>query len=257
MRRDVDNHPDDVAPLPGDLEVAGAQGLHHGYRVIAHDRRGHGRSAQVSEGNDIDHYADDLADLTQHLDLHDAVHVGHSAGGGEVARYVGRHGQARVAKVALISAVTPSVPQTDANPAGVPQAAFEGLQAGLAGNRAEFYQAVASGPFYNFDQPGVTPSEPVIANWRRQGMMGGARGQYECVSAFIHEDYSEDLKKITVPVLCMNGDGDQVVPHDTSGPRAVKLVRNGTLKTYPGFPHGMLTTHADTINNDLLAFIQS
>ena len=231
--------------------------LHHGYRVIAHDRRGHGRSAQPGEGNDMDHYADDLADLVQHLDLHDAVHVGHSAGGGEVARYIGRHGESRVAKVALISAVTPSVLQTDANPAGVPRAAFEGLQAALAANRSEFYRAVPSGPFYNFDQPGVTASEAVIANWWRQGMMGGAKGQYDCVSEFIREDYTDDLKKISVPVLAMNGDGDQVVPHDTSGPRAVKLVRNGTLKTYPGFPHGMPTTHADTINNDLLAFIQS
>ena len=231
--------------------------LHHGYRVIAHDRRGHGRSAQVSEGNDMDHYADDLADLTQHLDLHDAIHIGHSAGGGEVARYLGRHGESRVAKVVLVSAVTPSVLQTDANPAGVPQAAFEGFQAALAANRSEFYQAVASGPFYNFDQPGVTASEPVIANWWRQGMMGGAKGQYECVSEFIRQDYSEDLKKITVPVLAMNGDGDQVVPHDSSGPRAVKLVQNGTLKTYPGFPHGMLTTHADVLNPDLLAFIRS
>jgi non-heme chloroperoxidase len=194
--------------------------LHHGYRVIAHDRRGHGRFAQVSEGNDMNHYADDLADLTAHLDLHDAVHVGHSAGGGEVARYIGRHGESRVAKVALISAVTPSVVQTDANPAGVPRAAFEGLQAALAANRSEFYRAVPSGPF-------------------------------------IREDYSADLKKITVPVLAMNGAGDQVVPHDSSGPRAVKLVQNGTLKSYPGFPHGMPTTHADIINNDLLAFIQS
>ena len=191
--------------------------LHHGYRVIAHDRRGHGRSAQVSEGNDMDHYADDLADLVQHLDLHDAIHIGHSAGGGEVARYLGRHGESRVAKVILVSAVTPSVLQTDANPAGVPQAAFEGLQAALAANRSEFYRAVPSGPFYNFDQPGVEPSEAVIANWWRQGMMGGAKGQYECVSEFIREDYSEDLKKITVPVLAMNGDGDQVVPHDSFG----------------------------------------
>ena len=231
--------------------------LHHGYRVIAHDRRGHGRSAQVSEGNDMDHYADDLADLVQHLDLQDVIHIGHSAGGGEVARYLGRHGEARVAKVILVSAVTPLVLQTEANPAGVPQAAFEGLQAQLAANRSEFYRAVPSGPFYNFDQPGVEPSEAVIANWWRQGMMGGAKGQYECVSEFIREDYSEDLKKVTVPVLAMNGDGDQVVPHDSSGPRAVKLVQNGTLKTYPGFPHGMLTTHADVLNPDLLAFIQS
>ena len=182
--------------------------LHHGYRVIAHDRRGHGRSAQVSEGNDMNHYADDLADPF------------------------------------AVSLLTP-------------QAAFEGLQAQLAANRSEFYRAVPSGPFYNFDQPGVQASEPVIANWWRQGMMGGAKGQYDCVSEFIRQDYSEDLKKISVPFLAMNGDGDQVVPHDSSGPRAVNLVQNGTLKTYPGFPHGMLTTHADTINPDLLAFIQS
>jgi non-heme chloroperoxidase len=195
--------------------------LHRGYRVIAHDRRGHGRSAQPGDGNDMDHYADDLADLTHHLDLHDAIHVGHSAGGGEVARYIGRHGEARVAKVALISAVTPSV------------------QAQLAANRSQFYRAVPSGPFYNFDQPGVEASEAIIANWWRQGMTGGAKGQYDCITAFIREDYTDDLKKITVPVLAMNGDGDQIVPHDTSG------------------PHGMPTTHADTINNDLLTFIQS
>jgi non-heme chloroperoxidase len=231
--------------------------LGHGYRVIAHDRRGHGRSAQVSDGNDMDHYADDLADLVQHLDLHDAIHVGHSAGGGEVARYLGRHGEDRVAKIALISAVTPSVLQTTSNPVGVPQAAFEALQAQLAENRSEFYRAVASGPFYNFDQPGVAPSEAVIANWWRQGMMGGAKGQYECVSEFIREDYTEDLKKITVPALVMNGDADQIVPYATSGPRAVELLKNGTLTTYTGFPHGMPTTHADAINKDLLMFFES
>ncbi len=231
--------------------------LHHGYRVIAHDRRGHGRSGQVSEGNDMDHYADDLADLTQRLDLQDAIHIGHSAGGGEVARYIGRHGEGRVAKVALISAVTPSVLQTDGNPVGVPQSAFEGLQAQLAANRSEFYRAVPSGPFYNFDQPGVEPSEAVIANWWRQGMMGSAKGQWDCVTAFIREDYSDDLKKISVPVLLMNGEADQIVPCATSGPRAVEIVQNGTLKTYPGFPHGMPTTHAETINADLLTFIRS
>jgi non-heme chloroperoxidase len=231
--------------------------LHHGYRVIAHDRRGNGRSAQVSEGNDMDHYADDLAELTRHLDLHDAIHVGHSQGGGEVARYVGRHGEERVAKVVLISAVTPSVLQTDANPAGVPQAAFEGLQAQLAANRSEFFRAVPSGPFYNFDQPGVDPSEAVIANWWRQGMMGSAKAHYESITGFIQEDYTADLEKITVPALAMNGEADQIVPCATSGPRAVKVLKNGTLKTYEGFPHGMPTTHADVINADLLAFIQS
>jgi non-heme chloroperoxidase len=162
-----------------------------------------------------------------------------------------------VAKVVLISAVTPSVLQTDANPVGVPQAAFEGLQAQLAANRSEFYRAVPSGPFYNFDQPSVEPSEAVIANWWRQGMMGGAKGQYDCVSEFIKEDYSDDLKKISVPVLAMNGEADQIVPCRTSGPRAVELVQDGTLKTYPGYPHGMPTTHADTINADLLTFLQS
>jgi non-heme chloroperoxidase len=231
--------------------------LQHGYRVIAHDRRGHGRSDQPSEGNDMDHYADDLADLVRHLDLHDAVHVGHSAGGGEVARYVGRHGESRVAKVVLISAVTPSVLQTEANPAGTPRAVFEGLRSALAAGRSEFFRAFAAGPFYNFDQPGVPASEAIIANWWRQGMMGGAKNQYDSVAEFIEQDWSEDLKKITVPVLAMNGDGDHVVPYASSGPRAVELVQNGTLKIYPGLPHGMPTTHADTINNDLLAFLQA
>jgi len=231
--------------------------LHHGYRVIAHDRRGHGRSAQVSEGNDMDHYADDLAELTKHLDLHDAVHVGHSAGGGEVARYIGRHGEDRVSKVVLISAVTPSVLQTDANPAGVPKAAFEALQAQLAANRSEFFRGMPLGPFYNFDQAGVDPSEAVIANWWRQGMMGSAKGHYECITGFIEEDYTEDLKKITVPALAMNGEADQIVPCASSGPRAVELLKHGTLKTYEGFPHGMPTTHGETINADLLAFLTS
>jgi non-heme chloroperoxidase len=201
--------------------------------------------------------SDDLAGLTAYLDLHDAVHAGQSAGGGEVARYVRRHCESRVAKAMLISAITPSVLQTETNPAGVPQAAFEGLQAQLAANRSEFYRAVPSGPFYNFGQPGVEPSEPTIANWWRQGMMGGAKGQYDCVSAFIREDYSGDLKQIGVPVLVMHGEADQIVPYATAAPRAVELVQNGTLKKYPGFPHGMPTTHADTINADLLAFIQS
>ena len=228
-----------------------------GFRVIAHDRRGHGRSAQVSEGNDMNHYADDLAALTEQLDLRDVIHVGHSAGGGEVARYVGRHGESRVAKIALVSAVTPSVVQTETNPAGVPRAVFESLQAQLAANRSDFFRAVPSGPFYNFDQAGVEPSEAVIANWWRQGMMGGAKNQYDCVFTFMWEDFSEDLRKVTVPVLVMNGDADQIVPYATSGPRAVELLKNGTLKTYEGFPHGMPTTHAETINADLLAFVVS
>jgi non-heme chloroperoxidase len=231
--------------------------LHRGYRVIAADRRGHGRSEQVSEGNDMDRCADDLAELTQLLDLRDAVHIGHSAGGGEVARYIGQHGEGRVAKVVLISAVTPSVLQTGTNPVGVPQAAFEGLQSQLAANRSEFYRAVASGPFYNFDQKGVESSEAVIQNWWRQGMMGGAKAQWDCIAGFIQEDYSDDLEKISVPVLLLNGEADQIVPCATSGPRAVEIVQNGTLKTYPGFPHGMPVTQADTINADLLTFIQS
>ena len=174
-----------------------------------------------------------------------------------MARYIGRHGEGRVAKAVLISAVTPSVLQTDANPVGVPQAAFEALQAQPAANRSEFFRAVPSGPFYNFDQEGVDPSEAVIANWWRQGMMGSAKGHYECITGFIREDYSADLKKISVPVLLMNGEADQIVPCATSGPRAVELVQQGTLKTSPGFPHGMPTAHADVINADLLAFIQS
>jgi non-heme chloroperoxidase len=231
--------------------------LHHGFRVIAHDRRGHGRSAQVSDGHDMNHYADDLAELTQHLDLREAVHVGHSAGGGEVARYIGRHGEARVAKAVLISAVTPSVLQTASNPAGTPLASFQGLHAGILSNRSEFYRSVAAGPFYNFDVPGVTPSEAVIENWWRQGMTGAANAHYDGVTVFIEDDWSGDLLRITVPVLILNGDADQIVPYATSGPRAVKLVENGTLKIYPGFPHGMPTTHAETINADLLAFIRS
>ena len=173
-----------------------------------------------------------------------------------MARYIGRHGESRLAKAVLISAVTPSVLQTEANPAGVPRSAFEGLQAQTTAHRSEFYGAVPSGPFYNYDQPGVEPSEAVIANWWRQGMMGGAKGQYDTVSGFIREDWTEDLRKMTVPVLARHGEADQIVPIATSAPRAVQLVKNGTLKTYPGFPHGMPTTHADTINADLLAFIQ-
>ncbi|MBO4252426.1 alpha/beta fold hydrolase [Streptomyces griseorubiginosus] len=231
--------------------------LHHGYRVIAHDRRGHGRSTQVGSGHDMDHYADDLAALTEHLDLRDAIHVGHSAGGGEVTRYVGRHGEGRVAKVVLISSVTPSQFLSDANPDGLPQEAFDGLQAGIAANRSEFYRNVASGPFYGFNRPGVEPSEAVIQNWWRQGMMGAANAQYDNVFAFAQEDYTEDLKKISVPVLVMHGDDDQIVPYAATAPRAVELLKNGTLKTYAGFPHGMPTTQADTINADLLEFIRS
>ena len=231
--------------------------LGHGYRVIAHDRRGHGRSAQVSDGHDMNHYADDLAALTEHLDLTGAIHIGHSAGGGEVARYLGRHGESRVAKVVLISSVTPDMRLSDSNPGGLPPEAFAGLQSPLAANRSEFFRAVPSGPFYGFNRPGAQSSEGVIANWWRQSMAGSAKAQYDCVDAFAGEDYSEDLKKITVPVLVLHGDDDQIVPYASTAPRAVELVQNGRLITYPGFPHGIHTTQADTVNADLLAFLQS
>src|SRR4051794_27152862 len=231
--------------------------LERGYRVIAHDRRGHGRSAQTGGGHDMDHYADDLAALTDHLDLRNAVHIGHSTGGGEVARYIGRHGEDRVAKAVLISAVPPLMVQTDANPKGTPKSVFDDFQAQLAANRSEFYRAVPSGPFYGFNRPGAEPSEAIIENWWRQGMMGGANAHYYGIVAFSQTDFTEDLKRITVPVLVMHGDDDQIVPYADSGPLSAELVQNGTLKTYAGFPHGMPTRQADTINADLLAFIRS
>ncbi len=230
--------------------------LQHGYRVIAHDRRGHGRSAQVNSGHDMDHYADDLAALVEHLDLRDVVHVGHSAGGGEVTRYLGRHGESRVAKAVLVSAVTPSLSKSDSNPEGQPPSAFEDLQHQLATSRSEFFQLLPAGPFYGFNRPGVEPAEPVIRNWWRQAMMGAANAQHECIRSFAEEDYTHDLQQIGVPVLVMHGDDDQIVPYDTTAPRAAALLRNGVLKTYAGFPHGMPTTQADTINADILAFIQ-
>ena len=231
--------------------------LAKGYRVIAHDRRGHGRSTQTWDGNDMDHYADDLAALTAHLDLQDAVHVGHSTGGGEVVHYIARHGESRVAKAAIISAVPPLMVQTEANPGGLPKAVFDGLQAEVAKNRSEFYRALPSGPFYGFNRPGVEPSEAIIANWWRQGMMGGAKAHYDGIVAFSQTDFTEDLQKITVPVLVMHGEDDQIVPYADSGPLSAKLLPNGTLKSYPGFPHGMPTTQAETINADLLAFLRS
>jgi non-heme chloroperoxidase len=231
--------------------------LNRGYRVIAHDRRGHGRSTQTGEGHDMDHYADDLATLTAHLDLHDAVHVGHSTGGGEVTRYIARHGEDRVAKAVLISSVPPLMVQTDANPGGLPKSQFDGMQAQLAANRSVFYRDLAAGPFYGFNRPGVQPVEAIIQNWWRQGMMGGAKAHYDGIVAFSQTDFTDDLKKITVPVLVMHGDDDQIVPYADSGPLSAKLVKNGTLKTYAGFPHGMPTTQADTINADLLTFIRS
>jgi non-heme chloroperoxidase len=231
--------------------------LSKGFRVIAHDRRGHGRSSQTGDDHDMDHYADDLADLTAHLDLKNAVHVGHSTGGGEVAHYLGRHGESRAAKAALISAVPPIMVKTPNNPGGLPKQVFDDLQAQLAANRTQFYRDLPSGPFYGFNRPGAKASEAIIQNWWRQGMMGGAKAHYDGIVAFSQTDFTEDLKKISIPVLVMHGDDDQIVPYADAGPLTAKLVKNGTLKTYKGFPHGMITTEADTINADLLAFIKS
>ena len=231
--------------------------LGHGYRVIAHDRRGHGRSSQTSDGHDMDHYAEDLAALTTHLELKNAVHVGHSTGGGEVARYLGRHGESRVAKAVLISAVPPLMVKTEANPGGLPKDVFDGLQAQLATNRSQFYRDLPAGPFYGFNRPGVKASEAIIQNWWRQGMMGGAKAHYDGIVAFSQTDFTDDLKKITVPTLVMHGDDDQIVPYADAGPLSAKLLKNGTLKTYKGFPHGMPTTEAATINADLLTFLKA
>jgi non-heme chloroperoxidase len=231
--------------------------LLHGYRVIAHDRRGHGRSTQIDGGHDMDHYADDLPALTAHLDLKNAIHVGHSTGGGEVVHYLARHGEGRVAKAALISAVPPSMMKTDGNPNGLPKAVFDDFQKQLAANRSQFYRDVAAGPFYGYNQPGAKPSEAVIQNWWRQGMMGGAKAYYDGIVAFSQTDFTDDLKKITVPVLVMHSEGDQIVPYVASGPLSAKLLKKGTLKTYQRFPHGMPTTEAETINADLIALIKS
>ena len=230
--------------------------LERGYRVIAHDRRGHGRSTQTDNGHDMDHYADDLAALTAHLDLREAVHIGHSTGGGEVVRYLARHGESRVAKAAIMSAVPPLMLRTAANPGGLPKEVFDDYQAQIATNRAQFYYDVPAGPFYGYNRPGAKPSQGLILNWWRQGMMGGAKAHYDGVVAFSQTDFTQDLEKITVPVLVMHGEDDQVVPYADSAPLTVKLLRNGTLKTYKGFPHGMPTTEAATINADLLAFIK-
>ncbi len=231
--------------------------LARGYRVIAHDRRGHGRSSQVADGHDLDHYADDLAAVTAHLDLKDAIHVGHSTGGGEVVRYLARRGESGVAKAALISAVPPLMLKTAANPLGLPKEVFDGLQAQLAANRAQFYRDLPSGPFYGFNRPGVKSLEGNIQNWWRQGMMGGAKAHYDGIVAFSQTDFTEDLKKITVPVLVMHSEDDQIVPYVASGPLTAKLLKNGTLKTYKDFPHGMITTQAETVNADLLAFFKA
>jgi non-heme chloroperoxidase len=229
--------------------------LDKGFRVVAHDRRGHGRSGQGSEGHDMDHYAADAAAVAEHLGLRDAVHVGHSTGGGEVARYVARHGRGRVAKAVLISAVPPLMLKTAANPDGLPIEVFDGFRAQLAANRAQFYLDVASGPFYGFNRPGAQVSEGAVRNWWRQGMTGGAKAHYDGIKAFSETDFTEDLRAIEVPTLVMHGDDDQIVPIVASAPLSAKLLRHGTLKVYPGLPHGMCTTHAEQINRDLLAFI--
>ena len=230
--------------------------LNHGYRVIAHDRRGHGRSSQTGDGHDMDHYADDLAELTAHLDLKNAIHVGHSTGGGEVTHYIARHGESRVAMAVLISAVPPLMVKTAANPGGLPKEVFDGFQEQVANNRAQFYLDVPTGPFYGYNRPGAKVSQGVIQNWWRQGMMGGAKAHYDGIVAFSQTDFTEDLKKISVPTLVMHGDDDQIVPYADSAPLSAKLVKGAVLKTYKGFPHGMPTTNADEINADLLAFIK-
>ncbi|HTU32687.1 MAG TPA: alpha/beta hydrolase [Candidatus Acidoferrum sp.] len=231
--------------------------LARGYRVIAHDRRGHGRSSQSWDGHNMDQYADDLAELTAYLDLEEAIHVGHSTGGGEVVHYLARHGESRVSKAAIISAVPPLMVKTAANPGGLPKSVFDDFQTQTATNRAQFYRDVAAGPFYGYNRPGAKPSEGVIQNWWRQGMMGGAKAHYDGIVAFSQTDFTEDLKKINVAVLVMHGDDDQIVPYADAAPLSAKLLKNATLKTYKGFPHGMPTTNADTINADLLKFVKA
>nr|WP_186363582.1 alpha/beta hydrolase [Rhizobium sp. ACO-34A] len=231
--------------------------LSKGFRVIAHDRRGHGRSEQVAEGHDIDHYAADAFTVAQALDLRNAVHVGHSTGGGEVARYVARHGEpaGRVAKAVLVAAIPPLMLKTDSNPEGTPIEVFDSFRSALAGNRAQFFRDVPAGPFYGFNREGSTVHEGVIQNWWRQGMMGSAKAHYDGIKAFSETDQTEDLKAITVPTLVLHGEDDQVVPIAASASKAVQLLKNGVLKTYPGYSHGMLTVNADVLNEDILAFI--
>ncbi|UAL10752.1 alpha/beta fold hydrolase [Caulobacter segnis] len=230
--------------------------LGRGYRVIAHDRRGHGRSSQTDTGNEMDTYAADVIALARHLDLKNAIHIGHSTGGGEVAHYVARAEPGRVAKAVLVGAVTPLMLKTDANPGGLPLEVFDGFRNGTAFDRAQFFRDVAAGPFYGFNRDGAKVSQGVIDNWWRQGMMAGVKALYDCVAAFSETDFTQDLKTIDVPVLVLHGEDDQVVPIDASARQAIKLLKNGKLITYPGFPHGMATTQAETINKDLLAFIE-
>jgi len=231
--------------------------LAKGYRVVAHDRRGHGRSSQVSDGHDMDHYAADAAAVVKHLDLRNAVHIGHSTGGGEVARYVARHGAGRVAKAVLIGAVPPIMLKTDANPGGLPIEVFDGIRAAVAANRAQFFRDFPSGPFYGFNRDGAKVDPGVIDNWWRQGMTGSAKAHHEGIKAFSETDFTQDLQAIDVPTLVLHGDDDQVVPIADSALLTIKLLKHGTLKVYPGYPHGMCTTHADVINADLLAFVRA
>lgn len=243
-------------PLTGDAWDAQMLFLAaNGFRCIAHDRRGHGRSSQPWDGNDMDHFADDLAELTAALDLKDAVHIGHSTGGGEVARYLGRHGTKRVAKAVLIGAVPPIMLKTEANPEGLPMSAFDGIRAGVAADRSQFFKDLPT-PFYGANREGVTLSEGVRDSFWLQGMLAGHKSAYDCIKAFSETDFTEDLKSIDVPTLILHGDDDQIVPLVASAPKSAKLVKNSTLKVYPGLPHGMCTTHADTINGDLLAFLK-
>ena len=231
--------------------------LDHGFRVIAHDRRGHGRSSQSDTGNDMNTYAADVIELARALDLRDAIHVGHSTGGGEVARYVARAEPGRVSKAVLISAITPVMIKKDSNPDGLPKEVFDGYRTSVAANRSRTYLDVAAGPFYGYNRPNAVADEATIRNWWRQGMMGGIKAHYDCIEVFSETDLTEDLKAIHVPVLLLHSDDDQIVPYADSAPLAVKLLRSGTLKTYQGLPHGMPTTHPDIINQDILSFIRA
>ena len=231
--------------------------LGHGFRVIAHDRRGHGRSSQSDTGNDMNTYAADVIELARALDLRDAIHVGHSTGGGEVARYVARAEPGRVSKAVLISAITPVMIKKDSNPDGLPKAVFDGYRTSVASNRSRTYLDVAAGPFYGYNRPNAVADEATIRNWWQQGMMGGIKAHYDCIEVFSETDLTEDLKAIHVPVLLLHSDDDQIVPYADSAPLAVKLLRSGTLKTYKGLPHGMPTTHPDIINQDILSFIRA
>jgi non-heme chloroperoxidase len=230
--------------------------LNHGYRVVAHDRRGHGRSTQVSDGHDMDTYAEDVTELARALDLRNAVHVGHSTGGGEATHYVARAEPGRVARLVLIGAVPPVMVKKESNPGGIPLEVFDGYRQALAANRAQLYLDFASGPFYGYNRPGAQPSEGIVRNWFRQAMMGGIKAHYDCIKAFSETDFSDDLRRIELPVLQIHGEDDQVVPYEDSAPLAHKLLKNSILKNYPGLPHGCMTTHPEIINNDILSFVR-